>query len=333
MFTGDYVIIDNPNPVPTAFPSRAIGEKVDALAPLQQREELQPLRDVDVNVMYLPNVALRTMSGQLASNAVFVNKNSTGTDLVASCLFLDGSVVSTVKGEKTGVELSKGRQSIKYDPYNELMHWSKAGTKFDILHFSIAPSFLLTLLPDNEPWAEALRTQIANKKRFLTNAPEITAAQHKAVQNILNNPLHGKLGLLMLETSIIQIILLQLHAHFQRFDNMSLVAQTRRGEQLGHEIREHLDKTFLQDHSIAELASHFATNTSKLMSAFRQAIGTTIFDYIHDLKMAHAKSLLTDRGYYVAEAAREIGYKNPHHFSAAFKKKHGINPSHLRSQG
>jgi AraC family transcriptional regulator, transcriptional activator of the genes for pyochelin and ferripyochelin receptors len=32
----------------------------------------------------------------------------------------------------------------------------------------------------------------------------------------------------------------------------------------------------------------------------------------------------------VREVSREVGYKNPHHFSTAFKKKFGLNPVLLR---
>jgi len=139
--------------------------------------------------------------------------------------------------------------------------------------------------------------------------------------------------LLMLETSVIQLILLQLHAQFtpQRESRLSTTSEARNG--LSYAVKDHLDKTFLDEHSITALAAHFATNTSKLMGVFRETFGHTIFDYIHELRMEHAHKLIADKGYFVAEAAREVGYKNPHHFAAAFKRRHGFSPSSLKRHG
>jgi YesN/AraC family two-component response regulator len=46
--------------------------------------------------------------------------------------------------------------------------------------------------------------------------------------------------------------------------------------------------------------------------------------------MEYAKKLLEKEGLQVKEVAPILGYKNPHHFTVAFKKKFGVNPSHLR---
>jgi AraC-like DNA-binding protein len=332
VFTGDYIIVDNPNIVPTTTPVIPMGKMSDVLAPYRKQEELRPLEQVHVGEMYLPNVTLRNMSGRIGQNAVFVNKQNQGTDLIASCLFIDGSVTSTLRGERSGIEVSRGLQSLKYDPDNEYMHWCKANTPFNIVHLSILPSFLFGMLPQDEPWTNWLNEQVAKRRRVLSEAPpQITMAQHRVLQNILNCPMQGKMGLLMLETSIIQLILLQLYAQFAQVDNT--VVRRPADDRMSHDLKEHLDKTFLEDHSIASLATQFGTNTSKLMSVFRRTFGLTIFGYIHELRMEHAKQLIADKGYYVNEAAREIGYKNPHHFAAAFKRKHGINPSILKTHG
>jgi AraC-like DNA-binding protein len=333
VFSGDYIIVDNPNIVPTATPEIPMGEMSDALAPFRKQEELRALEQVRVGEMYLPNVTLRNMSGRIGQNAVFVNKQNQGSDLLASCLFIDGSVTSTLRGETKGIEVGRGLQSLKYDPNNEYLHWCRANTPFNIIHLSILPSFLFGMLPQDEPWTHWLHDQIAKRQRVLSETPpQITMAQHRVLQNILNCPMQGKMGLLMLETSIIQLILLQLYAQFTQFDNTSAVRRPVK-DTLSHDLKEHLDKTFLDEHSIASLATQFGTNTSKLMSMFRRTFGITIFEYIHELKMEHAKMLIADKGYYVCEAAREIGYKNPHHFAAAFKRKHGISPSALKTQG
>jgi AraC-like DNA-binding protein len=46
--------------------------------------------------------------------------------------------------------------------------------------------------------------------------------------------------------------------------------------------------------------------------------------------MEYAMRLIREDQKFVTEAARILGYKNPHHFSAAFKKKFGICPSAVK---
>ncbi|WP_103192391.1 helix-turn-helix domain-containing protein [Formosa algae] len=40
---------------------------------------------------------------------------------------------------------------------------------------------------------------------------------------------------------------------------------------------------------------------------------------------------MSEQGYTIAETAYEIGYKNPQHFTAAFKKKYNYLPSKLKT--
>ena len=69
-------------------------------------------------------------------------------------------------------------------------------------------------------------------------------------------------------------------------------------------VREYLSQSFLEEHTIPSLAKRFGTNTSKLMSLFKKIFNTSIFEHITDLKMRHAKILLMDEGYFVADVSR-----------------------------
>jgi AraC-like DNA-binding protein len=46
--------------------------------------------------------------------------------------------------------------------------------------------------------------------------------------------------------------------------------------------------------------------------------------------MEHGRSLLLDKGMNVSEVAPIVGYRNANHFSTAFKRKFGVNPSRLK---
>ncbi|MEJ0054177.1 MAG: hypothetical protein WDN75_00095 [Bacteroidota bacterium] len=94
----------------------------------------------------------------------------------------------------------------------------------------------------------------------------ITLAQERALQNIIDCPLTGKLGQWMIETSIAQIIVLQLSAIFQNGFFAEPTPIAKRDVETIQSVKEHLTKTYLQDHSLEDLAKNFGTNTNKLMS-------------------------------------------------------------------
>ncbi|MEJ6978989.1 AraC family transcriptional regulator [Pedobacter sp. P351] len=81
--------------------------------------------------------------------------------------------------------------------------------------------------------------------------------------------------------------------------------------------------------SLIELAHKAGLNDFKLKKGFKELLGTTVFSYLNDLRMKKAWVMLTKEKRSVNDVSYEIGYKNPHHFTTAFKKKFGMLPSHL----
>jgi AraC-like DNA-binding protein len=79
--------------------------------------------------------------------------------------------------------------------------------------------------------------------------------------------------------------------------------------------------------SLLALARQVGLNDFKLKRGFRQVFGTTAFGYLHERRMERARQLLEERRFNVTEVACTVGYANPSHFSAAFKRKFGVNPS------
>jgi AraC-like DNA-binding protein len=199
-----------------------------------------------------------------------------------------------------------------------------------MIHLAYTGEYLNEFLPDDQHWADLIKDRIRKKERILgEHFSAITLTQQQALKNIFNCPLEGKLGYMMIETSIIQIILIQMHSLFHQEAIKQPVANRRDVETI-QQLKEHLTKTFLDDHCLPTLARQFGTNTNKLMSLFKKIFGRSIFEFIGELRMDHALQLLRDEGLLVTEVARTIGYKNPNHFSCAFKKRYGVSPSDVK---
>lgn len=81
--------------------------------------------------------------------------------------------------------------------------------------------------------------------------------------------------------------------------------------------------------SLIELSRRTGLNDFKLKKGFKELFGNTVFGYLTEYRMAAGYQHLL-QGATVSEVADQVGYKNPQHFTAAFKKKYGILPSSLK---
>ncbi len=88
-----------------------------------------------------------------------------------------------------------------------------------------------------------------------------------------------------------------------------------------------LRKEWASPPTISLLARRVGLNECYLKRGFRSRTGMSIGQYIRQLRMGSALELLETGRYSVMEIALAIGYTNPSHFSAAFKKFYGETPS------
>ncbi|MBX2956748.1 MAG: helix-turn-helix transcriptional regulator [Cyclobacteriaceae bacterium] len=280
--------------------------------------------------MYLPNFSLRVIEAQFSEDAAFYNEHGHGNELLGSCVFFKARIRTILPGERHGMDLYHRTHNFKYDPNNEFLHLTPANSPLSFVHFSYTSDYLNQILPQNEAWAERLKESIVKRERIIgKEALPITLAQDHALHNIFNCPLSGKLGEMMIETSIVQLILIQLNGLFGQ--NSSLAKSNDKQENLiAHELKDYLTQSYLQDHSIEQLARQYGVNSNKLMALFKSAFGKSIFEYLGELRMEHAMHLLTENNHRVIDIARTLGYKNPNHFTTAFKKRYGVTPTELR---
>lgn len=77
---------------------------------------------------------------------------------------------------------------------------------------------------------------------------------------------------------------------------------------------------------LRELAKLAGLNEFQLKVGFKKVYGNTVYGYLFDHKMDQARLLLDTEKFQVNEVAYRIGYSNPSHFIAAFRKKFGVTP-------
>jgi len=78
--------------------------------------------------------------------------------------------------------------------------------------------------------------------------------------------------------------------------------------------------------SLAELAKEVGLSLKKLKEGFKQIYGDSVYSFLFDYKMEHARRLLETGQHNVNEVGLKVGYSTSSHFIAAFKKKYGTTP-------
>lgn len=151
----------------------------------------------------------------------------------------------------------------------------------------------------------------------------ITPKMFALLQEMKDDTYQGHLKKLYLEAKITELMVLQVDAFDKTKDLPKLTAQELDQIQYAKVLIEQNIQTPL---TIQQLSRIVGLNIKKLTIGFKTVFQTTIFEYAKAYRMLEAKRLLLDQKWYVNEVAEHLGYKNPQHFTVAFKKYYGVVP-------
>ena len=125
-------------------------------------------------------------------------------------------------------------------------------------------------------------------------------------------------------TTLIAEVLLQSESKFiNPQSNLS-----KEMEDVARYIDDYIGKSF----SVSELARRFGYSLTYFTKKFRKAFGCTPSEYIANIKIEKAQSLLQDQKLSVADVASALGFSNTSYFSNFFKLKTGLNPAYYRKK-
>ena len=200
--------------------------------------------------------------------------------------------------------------------------------QLNIFEINLQPSFFEQYLPNDDIFKN-FKKVIKNKELGYLNDCNypITPKMHLVIQEIINCSWVNEYRQLFLDSKVLELLLLQMH-QINTFSFSTLNRKTSstiidKMHDVKDIILEKIDNTM----SLSDLAREVNTNKATLKKEFKNVFGTTVFGYIKGLKMEEAKKMLLEQNLSVSEVSDRIGYKNPQHFSTAFKRKFGVSPS------
>lgn len=120
-----------------------------------------------------------------------------------------------------------------------------------------------------------------------------------------------------------------------RINDLSQINPIKGVKILRHQIavRKAFDmiKARIQDPpSLAELANSTGFSRPYLSLVFKEVTGMRLQDYLSEVRLEKAKTLLGNIDLKIKQIAHEAGFRDPNYFCRAFKRKTGLNPTNWR---
>jgi YesN/AraC family two-component response regulator len=108
-----------------------------------------------------------------------------------------------------------------------------------------------------------------------------------------------------------------------------LVANRNRSYELVEVVKAYLNQNY-QDPglSVSSLAEMNSVSTSWLSRVFNEFLGTSFPEYVKNLRLEQARTLLVESdNIVISRIASQVGFHNNTYFSQLFKEKYGVTPS------
>ena len=97
-----------------------------------------------------------------------------------------------------------------------------------------------------------------------------------------------------------------------------------------HHIVDYLDKNYMEDLSVADIAAHFNMSTSYLAHFFKEYGQKSVIEYVNETRILHAKNFLEKEEIPISEIALRVGFSDINYFSRKFKAVTGISPTEYK---
>ncbi|NVJ88118.1 MAG: AraC family transcriptional regulator [Flavobacteriaceae bacterium] len=216
------------------------------------------------------------------------------------------------------------RTILLYNPQRSLPINLEIQPKTILVSLLISIEKFHALFSKESSYIPFLSEQNSNKKYY--DDAEIKPSVALVLQQIINATINSSIRDLYIKGKVYELLSL----HFQK-------EEASEGEYcpfLGDEqnvlkirrAKEIIIAKMAEPPTLQELANEVGLNIKRLKEDFKQIYGDTVYSFLFDYKMEHARRLLETNNYNVNEVGLQVGYSTASHFIAAFKKKFGTTP-------
>lgn len=118
---------------------------------------------------------------------------------------------------------------------------------------------------------------------------------------------------------------------FARADNNSESNYVDPKHKKIYDIINYMNEHYMEDITLPVIAKKFFISVSSLTKSFKQITGFSFTEYLNNIRIKNAYSLLDSSHYTISEIAHKVGYNSITHFGRVFKELTGYTPSQYRN--
>jgi len=158
--------------------------------------------------------------------------------------------------------------------------------------------------------------------------PRSSATMRRLAHEVRSNPYRGGMSVLFLQGKLFEMLAEALAdlADSDQSDGGGLCLDHRRA-MAAHDL---LMADPLNPPSIERVAHLVGLSQRRLNAAFRAAYGLTVWEWLVEWRLNHARELLRQGGVPIKEIAFRLGYGHVSNFTAAFVRRFGVAPGNYR---
>lgn len=257
--------------------------------------------------------------------------DSTPVETININFHMAGRLDTTFEGLSHDLNMSPGKHNLVFSPEGGDTNRVAANDSLEMFHISLDKTFFADVIGCDDHWSERVQKNLLYNRPFsgITGTANTTPLMQSLIREVKQCREAGAIRNLMVQSKVLELLALQIEQFRgpQRVDCIS-AADT---EKL-HQLKYFLDTHFLEEFSLAELSRVCLLNEFKVKKGFKELFGTTVFGYLRKMRMDYAEQLLLDASRSVEEVSDLLGYEHAQHFSIAFKKYRGVNPSTIKSK-
>tara|TARA_B110001454_G_scaffold24238_1_gene23782 strand:+ start:4498 stop:5382 length:885 start_codon:yes stop_codon:yes gene_type:complete len=216
------------------------------------------------------------------------------------------------------------RSILLYNPQRILPINLETQPKTTLISLLISIEKFHSLFSKESGYIPFLSDENSNKKYYDDTETKPTVSI--VLQQIINSNINSSIRDLYIKGKVYELLSL----HFQKEENADgeycpflvdeqNVLKIRKAKEI-------IISRMAEPPSLQELSTEIGLSLKKLKEGFKQIYGDTVYSFLFDYKMEHARRLLESNQFNVNEVGVKVGYSTSSHFIAAFKKKFGTTP-------
>ena len=268
-----------------------------------------------------------TMHRYLLKEDLVIKRNTSGqgNDLITIFFYSNEQPLGIAYNDDPYVQFSQRDDSAIQVTSNDLSSTIRFPANHSIHYMVVAikPSYLTALLASNQ-LNSTLQTVTGSGNSFLY-FERMTAETKLLLKNLSTVDMQDNLSHFYMQIKVQELLYLIFYKLSTRENAPHQNINNSDAARLLH-IRNEVISDLSVPPVLRELAQIAAMSETKLKQLFKQAFGTTIYNYYQQARMEEAAFLLKQGKHSVAEVGYEMGFSNLSHFSRLFEKHYGLNP-------